>query len=43
MRILHVEDDDAMAVIFRTAVEEASIEMILFRVSDGEQALRYLL
>jgi two-component system, response regulator len=42
MRILHVEDDDAMAVIFRTAVEEARIDAILFRVSNGEQALDYL-
>ena len=32
-----------MAVIFRTAVEQASIDVILFRVSDGEQALGYLL
>ncbi len=32
-----------MALIFRTAVEEARIDTILFRVSDGEQALGYLL
>lgn len=32
-----------MAVIFRAAGEEASIDMILFRVSGGEQALGYLL
>lgn len=43
MRILHVEDGDATALIFRTAVEEARIDAILFRVSDGEQALSYLL
>jgi DNA-binding response OmpR family regulator len=43
MRILHVEDDDAIAAIFRAAVEQASIDTILFHVSDGEQALRYLL
>lgn len=40
--LLHVEDDDAMAMVFRAAVAEAAIEVNLFRVSDGEQALGYL-
>jgi hypothetical protein len=42
MRILHVEDDDAMAVAFRVAVDEAGIQVKVDRVSDGEQALEYL-
>jgi CheY-like chemotaxis protein len=40
--LLHVEDEDAMAVAFRLAVEEAPIPAAIYRVSDGEQALRYL-
>ena len=40
--LLHVEDDDAMALVFRAAVEEADIEASIFHVSDGEQALDYL-
>jgi CheY-like chemotaxis protein len=42
MEILHVEDDDAMAVAFRAAVDEAGIQVIVKRVVDGEQALEYL-
>lgn len=40
--LLHVEDDDAVAVAFRVAVDEANIPVNLNRVSDGDQALEYL-
>jgi CheY-like chemotaxis protein len=40
--LLHVEDEDATAVLFLAAVKEAKIDVIVFRVSDGEQALEYL-
>jgi hypothetical protein len=39
---LLVEDDDAIAVAFRVAVEEAYIPAIVDRVSNGEQAMEYL-
>ena len=40
--LLHVEDEDAMAVAFREAVDEAGLEVLLCRVSDGKAALEYL-
>ena len=40
--LLHVEDEDAMAFVFRAAVEEANIQMTVYRVSNGQQALAYL-
>lgn len=40
--LLHVEDEDVSAAIFRAAFEEAGIEVTISRVADGEQALRYL-
>ena len=40
--LLHVEDDDAMATVIRAAVDEAAIDVNLFRVSGGAQALGYL-
>jgi|KBSMisStandDraft_5_1062788.scaffolds.fasta_scaffold1547080_2 CheY-like chemotaxis protein len=39
---LLVEDEDAMAVVFRAAVDEASLPVIVYRVSNGEEALKYL-
>ena len=42
VRLLHVEDEDAIAVLFLAAVEEAKINAVVFRVSDGEEALTYL-
>jgi len=39
---LLVEDEDAIAVAFRVAVEEAYIPVIVYRVSDGTQAMEYL-
>ena len=40
--VLHVEDDDAAAYLFRVALEEANIPAVVYRVSDGEQALAFL-
>jgi CheY-like chemotaxis protein len=40
--ILHVEDDDAMALLFRTAVEEAALPATVYRVSGREEARVYL-
>jgi CheY-like chemotaxis protein len=40
--LLHVEDEDAMAAVFRAAIEKTRIDVTLTRVADGEQALRYL-
>ena len=40
--LLHVEDEDSAAVIFRAAVEAACIPITIFRVSNGEEALEYL-
>ena len=40
--VLHVEDDDAMAFLFRAALEEAGVDVSVYRVSDGEQALSFV-
>jgi CheY-like chemotaxis protein len=40
--LLHVEDSDAAAVVFRAAVNEANIPVEIERVSDGDEALRIL-
>jgi len=40
--LLHVEDSDAAAVVFRAAVNEANIPAEIERVSDGDEALRLL-
>ena len=40
--VLHVEDDDAAAYLFRVALEDANITAVVYRVSDGEQALAFL-
>jgi chemotaxis family two-component system response regulator Rcp1 len=42
MVVLYVEDDDATAYLFQEALGEADIQVRLFRVSDGEQALSFL-
>lgn len=39
---LLVEDDDAMAVVFRAAVNAARLPVIVYCVSNGEEALEYL-
>jgi CheY-like chemotaxis protein len=40
--VLHVENENATAFVFRAAVAQANIRVSLYRVSDGEQALIYL-
>jgi len=40
--VLHVEDEDASACLVRCALEEAQIPVCVYRVCDGEQALRFL-
>jgi len=42
MVVLYVEDDDATAYLFQEALHEAGVQVRLFRVSDGEQALSFL-
>jgi CheY-like chemotaxis protein len=39
---LLVEDAEDIAIAFRVAIEEAYIPVIVYRVSDGEQAVEYL-
>jgi CheY-like chemotaxis protein len=40
--ILYVEDDDATAYLFQTALVTNGIAAHLYRVTDGETALRFL-
>src|SRR4051812_1870021 len=40
--LLHVEDDDAAAFLFRLALDEAELPVSVYRVSDGQQALDFL-
>ena len=40
--LLHVEDEDGAAFLFRIAVREAGLAAIVFRVSNGEEALAFL-
>jgi CheY-like chemotaxis protein len=40
--ILHIEDDDASAFLFRRAIETAKLHATVHRVSSGEEALAYL-
>jgi len=40
--MLYVEDDDSAVFLLETALKEASIEIELFHVGDGEQALAWL-
>jgi CheY-like chemotaxis protein len=42
LTLLHVEDEDTIAVIFRAALDAAKIQVTVYRVSDGEQALNFL-
>jgi chemotaxis family two-component system response regulator Rcp1 len=42
-RVLHyVEDEDAAVFLLETALKEASINVDLYRVADGEAALAFL-
>lgn len=40
--LLYVEDEDAAVFLLETALREAGIQVQLYRVSDGEQALAFL-
>src|SRR5215469_15409106 len=40
--LLYVEDEDAAVFLLETALQEAGIQVQLYRVSDGEQALAFL-
>ena len=40
--ILHIEDDDATALVFQAAIYEARLQATVHRVSNGEDALAYL-
>jgi CheY-like chemotaxis protein len=40
--VLYVEDEDAAVFLFETALKEAKIELDLYRVSNGEDALAFL-
>src|SRR4051812_36997777 len=40
--LLHVEDDDAAAVLLRLALDEVGFTGSVYRVTDGEQALLFL-
>jgi CheY-like chemotaxis protein len=40
--VLHVEDEDSSACLFRTALDHAGIAVSVYRVSDGHEALAFL-
>jgi chemotaxis family two-component system response regulator Rcp1 len=40
--VLHVEDDDAAACLFRLALDKADIRTSVYRVTDGHHALDFL-
>jgi CheY-like chemotaxis protein len=40
--LLYVEDEDAAVFLLETALKEVGIQLKLYRVSDGEQALAFL-
>jgi DNA-binding response OmpR family regulator len=40
--LLYVEDEDAAVFLLETALKEAAIDVTLFRVADGEEALAFL-
>ena len=40
--LLYVEDEDAAVFLLETALSDAAIDVALYRVSDGEQALSFL-
>ena len=40
--LLYVEDEDAAVFLLETALKEASIDVELHRVADGEEALAFL-
>jgi hypothetical protein len=40
--VLHVEDSDTDACLFRLALQEGGIPVVVYRVCDGEQAMCFL-
>lgn len=40
--LLYAEDEDAAVFLLEMALKEASIELVVHRVSDGEEALAFL-
>jgi two-component system response regulator len=40
--VLHVEDSDTDSYLFRLALQEAGIPAVVYRVSDGAQAMLFL-
>ena len=40
--LLYVEDEDAAVFLLETALKEAALDVALFRVADGEEALAFL-
>ena len=40
--LLYVEDEDAAVFLLETALKEAAIDVKLYRVADGEEALAFL-
>lgn len=41
--VLYVEDDDAAAYLFQHALQQAGTDVRLYRVSDGEKGMAFLL
>jgi CheY-like chemotaxis protein len=41
--VLYVEDKDAVAYLFQKALDEAGARLRLFRLTDGEQGIAFLL
>jgi CheY-like chemotaxis protein len=41
--VLYVEDKDAIAYLFQKALDEARARLRVFRVTDGEQGIAFLL
>jgi DNA-binding response OmpR family regulator len=40
--LLYVEDEDAAVFLLETALKEAEIDVALYRVADGEEAIAFL-
>ncbi len=40
--LLYVEDEDAAVFLLETALKEAEIDVSLYRVADGDEALEFL-
>jgi two-component system response regulator len=40
--LLHIEDDDVAAYLFRVALRENGVEVDVFRLCDGQDALLFL-